>query len=219
MFFGVACLPCMYEQLSDSVRRLTNDPKLQKQLTFEINKQLLEKGLFDPKNYDPKKNDYGAVDACRDIHFYLADFFRKNPELLVDKSFLQPLHFKKHHVKKIPTHTVDAFASLKTEYNMKASEMLPMLRKIVADSENPLRTAALVSMAGNMIDFGMASLMEKAKSDPNFLKDIIMQSINQKMGIDHFENFMTCLEKSETILFLSDNCGEVFFFLIFFWKN
>ncbi len=101
----------------------------------------------------------------------------------------------------------DPFAIIKRESNSVALKLLPRLRSLVSESDDPLRTAARLSIAGNIIDYG---------AQQNFdLTGTIAGCLNKKPAVDHFENFRERLARAEHILYLADNCGELVFDRIF----
>jgi len=101
----------------------------------------------------------------------------------------------------------DPFAARKQESNRVALELLPRLRRLVSESDDPLRTAARLSIAGNIIDYG---------AQQNFdLAGTIADCLGQTPAADHFESFRERLARAEHILYLADNCGELVFDLVF----
>ncbi len=97
----------------------------------------------------------------------------------------------------------DPYKDLKDEFNEKAMDMYPELRKLVSDSENKLKTATKLSILGNVIDFG---------PDREFvLEEVVEENLEKEFEIDFFNDFERELEESERIIYLSDNTGEIVF--------
>jgi uncharacterized protein with ATP-grasp and redox domains len=110
----------------------------------------------------------------------------------------------------------DIYAEDKKKQNEIASKLVPVAKNIIEQSQNPLYTAAYLAVEGNSIDqlfFSESDL----KSKVNYL-------ISHHFTIDHFQDFKTQLKRSNKIVYLLDNAGEVFFdklFIEFFqdWRR
>ncbi len=97
----------------------------------------------------------------------------------------------------------DPYSELKAEYNAIAMEMYPCLKGIVDESEDRLFTAIKLAIAGNIIDFG---------ADIQFnIRTTIKDTLTREFAINDYPEFVESLEKSENILYLADNAGEVVF--------
>ncbi len=103
--------------------------------------------------------------------------------------------------------SADPFGALKNESNRAALALLPRLREIVAGAGDPLRTAARLAIAGNVIDYGAQQEFD--------VEGAISASLEQAPAIDHFAWFRTRLAGAERILYLADNCGELVFDRLF----
>jgi hypothetical protein len=101
----------------------------------------------------------------------------------------------------------DPFAVRKKESNRAALALLPYLRQIVAESPDPLRTAALLSIAGNVIDYGAQQKFD--------LERTIDACLAKTPAIDQFESLRRLLGRAQRILYLADNCGELIFDRLF----
>lgn len=98
---------------------------------------------------------------------------------------------------------IDPFKEVKQEYNQIALSLYPALKKIVKESPDPLKTASRLSIAGNAIDFGIYSEID--------LDSEIARSLNDDMEIDEYDLFLEALDKTDRILYLADNAGEIVF--------
>lgn len=101
----------------------------------------------------------------------------------------------------------DPFSDLKKGANHAALAMLPRLRKIIAESADPLLTSARLAIAGNIIDYGAQQEFDVEES--------ITASLKRTPAIDHFAWFRERLAKAKRILYLADNCGELVFDRLF----
>jgi damage-control phosphatase, subfamily I len=101
------------------------------------------------------------------------------------------------------TGKVDPFESYKAQSIGKALSLYSELRSIIESSEDPLRTAVMVAIAGNVIDPG---------ADPNFDLAREMEGfLSRPLSIDHYESFRRRLESAANVLYLGDNAGETVF--------
>ena len=110
---------------------------------------------------------------------------------------------KIHPIVRKVTGNKDPYKKLKDEYNRKALKMYPSLKRKVAESKDRLLTATKLAIAGNIIDFGPGSKFDLEKT----IEEVLVQDFD----IDHFNRFRKALQKSEKILYLGDNTGEIVF--------
>jgi len=110
---------------------------------------------------------------------------------------------KIHHIVRKVTENNDPYKKLKDEYNRKALRMYPSLKRKVAESKDRLLTATKLAIAGNIIDFGPGSKFDLEKT----MEEVLVQDFD----IDHFNRFRKELQKSEKIVYLGDNTGEIVF--------
>ncbi len=96
----------------------------------------------------------------------------------------------------------DPYAALKEKSNRVALEVVIPLR----EKGLTLRSAACAAIAGNAIDFGV----DGSRNALETLHD----ELQQGLAIDHFNRFQREVEQARTILYLTDNCGEVVFDLL-----
>ena len=98
----------------------------------------------------------------------------------------------------------DPFCRVKAEANQRALALYPRLKKVLADSQEPLLTACRLAIAGNSIDFG-----------PDFhwgnLDDIVKTALSSPLAINDYEKFRSSIARSRCILYLGDNAGEIVF--------
>jgi uncharacterized protein with ATP-grasp and redox domains len=101
------------------------------------------------------------------------------------------------------TGTPDPFRKLKEESIRIALGYYEKMKAAVGNSEDPLRTATGIAIAGNVIDFG---------SHQHFDLEAEMNSVLEKpLAIDHYDSFRRSVENARTILYLGDNTGETVF--------
>jgi len=97
----------------------------------------------------------------------------------------------------------DPYLDVKKRSNEEALQLLPWVRKVVQESDDPLRASVLVSIAGNIID--------AATVDEYDLKATILETLETKPRIDHYELLKEDVKGAETLLYFADNAGEIVF--------
>lgn len=102
----------------------------------------------------------------------------------------------------------DAYIEHKRISNQIGKKLYPELKKIVADSPTPLRTALNLSVAGNIIDFGMFRMDEVNEER---VRELVERSLSQPFAVDDSGLLMEKIEKSDKIWLIADNTGELFF--------
>jgi len=97
----------------------------------------------------------------------------------------------------------DPYEVEKMKQNAKALKVYPRLKEMVSTSTDRLKTAFMISAIGNVIDLG---------AHADFDVDEILEDFsNIEFAKNDFEEFRTKLPRSETLLFIADNCGEIIF--------
>lgn len=97
----------------------------------------------------------------------------------------------------------DPYKEVKKESNDLVLKMYPRCKGIVERSKDPLRTAIRFAIAGNIIDFG-------ALQEFN-LKKTIKEVLKKKFAIDDYKRLKEKLKDAKTLLFFTDNAGEIGF--------
>lgn len=108
-----------------------------------------------------------------------------------------------HQAVKELTDTQDPYREIKEEQNEEALKIYPKLEEKVEKSEDRLLTAVKIAIAGNVIDLGPGHEID--------LEEEVEEVLSKELSIDHFDEFMRDLERSETIFYLGDNAGEIVF--------
>ncbi len=97
----------------------------------------------------------------------------------------------------------DPFREIKDRSIRNALEYYAAMKSAVESSADPLRTAAGIAIAGNVIDFG---------AHQHFDLDEEMRGVlDMPLAIDHYPSFRAGLEKARMVLYLGDNAGETVF--------
>jgi len=98
---------------------------------------------------------------------------------------------------------IDPFKELKRRCTNAALQMVERLRKEVAASQDPLEAAIKVSVAGNVIDFGIFS-------DVHF-ESVLADIVHNRFAVLSLEELRADLRSGKRIMFLADNAGELVF--------
>ncbi len=104
------------------------------------------------------------------------------------------------------TETADPFDEIKHRSNRKALSVYDRLRSLVDDSSEPLFTALAISMAGNIIDFGVPR-----QGDDIDIIGLVDNILHQIIEIDLRPLIVKLAQSAENILFIGDNAGEIVF--------
>lgn len=97
----------------------------------------------------------------------------------------------------------DPYSQGKKASTRQALALYPKLQALVKTASNPLEMATRLSIAGNIIDFGISQEYD--------LEETIERVLKQPFAIDDFLAFQEALGKAEQILYLADNTGETVF--------
>lgn len=97
----------------------------------------------------------------------------------------------------------DPYRSLKQKSIQEALLLLPTLENILAKSDNKLRTAIKIAIAGNVIDFGMSKQFN--------INEDVYRILGQDFAHSDMEDFQEHLQTANTILYIGDNAGESVF--------
>ena len=97
----------------------------------------------------------------------------------------------------------DPYKSMKTLSNQEAQAHYDDLAPIVKNADDPLEKSFRASVAGNIIDMGI--------SDDYDIKGELLLSFNTGFAHNDYPIFLKKLEKSDSVLILADNSGEIVF--------
>ncbi len=99
--------------------------------------------------------------------------------------------------------TDDPYKELKEESNEAAEKLLPRAEEIV--EEKGFKGAALVSIAGNVLDFGYRDDLDS----PDYFLDEFENIIEEGLGYDDTERVQRLLEDADDVIYFTDNAGEI----------
>jgi uncharacterized protein with ATP-grasp and redox domains len=102
----------------------------------------------------------------------------------------------------------DPFAAQKRRYNALALRMFPRLKAIVAGAEDRLEAAVKVAVAGNSIDLGILGQLSGHEVD---VEGAVADVFARGLAIDDMRALRAALGRSESVLCIGDNAGEIVF--------
>ncbi|MBN1625826.1 MAG: DUF89 family protein, partial [Deltaproteobacteria bacterium] len=101
------------------------------------------------------------------------------------------------------TGVMDPFREYKEKSIDNALSIFDKLKSVIKNSEDPLRMAVKIAIAGNVVDPG---------ANPDFdLEREMNEVLERELSVDHYESFRRSIERARTILYLGDNAGETVF--------
>lgn len=98
----------------------------------------------------------------------------------------------------------DPFRKAKAEANQVALALYPRLKEEVASSEDPLLRACQLAIVGNSIDLAPDFTQTDTKS-------LIETALVTPLAINDYRQFANRVRRSQRVLYLGDNAGEVVF--------
>ena len=120
--------------------------------------------------------------------------FEMKPPQLVD-----PIHRKVREI----TGNADPYLKLKQQSTQQALQMIPNLKRKIHSSKDPLETAVRLSVAGNIMDFGVRKEFD--------LDVVVEQVLTQPFAYWDYPSLREALQKTPWVLYLADNSGETMF--------
>jgi damage-control phosphatase, subfamily I len=113
-----------------------------------------------------------------------------------------------HNLSKKLLNNVDLYKAEKAYANELLMDNYDTWKKFILSSNYPFFTALRLSVAGNIIDYGAATV-------PDDIELEIHHLLNQDLAIDQVSFLQKEIIKSKKILFLGDNAGEIVFDKLF----
>lgn len=98
------------------------------------------------------------------------------------------------------------YTKIKRYFNHYVLNKLPKIEAEIANAENPLYRALQYSMTGNYIDFGAMENVEEQK-----FEELLSKAKTISFDLQEMEKLRKDLETGESLVFLTDNCGEIVF--------
>ena len=105
----------------------------------------------------------------------------------------------------------DPLLAVKQMSNEAALSYYDLAISLIAGSDNPLKTAIHVAIAGNIIDYGAVFDLDVPAELERIMRQEDEQLACEESELFAFEQFQTDLEGAHTLLYLGDNAGEIVF--------
>ena len=99
------------------------------------------------------------------------------------------------------TGPIDPYLELKNESTDKMVRIEKKLKERIKAADDPLKEAALIAVAGNVVDYGAKNLLD--------LGETLDRAEKTGFTIDHFDLFLEKLKGAREIIYILDNSGEV----------
>ena len=99
----------------------------------------------------------------------------------------------------------DPYFELKEECNRVALSLVPRARAFIEGRSDKLEAAIIVTIVGNVMDFGISDKW----TSPLSLLDNFDELLEEGLGYNDIEKVRPYLQKGKSIIYLTDNCGEV----------
>jgi uncharacterized protein with ATP-grasp and redox domains len=128
-----------------------------------------------------------------------------------------------HRIVREMTGVKDPYRSVKEEATRNALPLVPGLREIVVQADDPLEQAVRIAIAGNIIDFAPGTVLspsttlginpvEGLSKDVQFTLEATLERVlRQPFAINDLEALRQALSQAERVLYLADNAGETVF--------
>lgn len=132
----------------------------------------------------------------RKVFSYLGtiDFSKSNPEIIGMTFALLKEHIG----------NPDPYKKVRDYYNKLFDSMLPQFEKRILESDDPFATAVKYAVIGNIIDFNPVH-----NRDINDITGFFENAADREFTISHVEQMKKDILKSEKLLYIGDNCGEI----------
>ena len=101
----------------------------------------------------------------------------------------------------------DPYAQLKQDSNDLVLKLLPQLRPMVEQAEDPLAMALKFAQTGNFLDFGILTPEVAHKA----LWNAVEKTPEMELETDLYNHLLQDLGKAKQLLILGDNAGEIVF--------
>jgi damage-control phosphatase, subfamily I len=155
---------------------------------------LLNRVLFETELVDPTLKDKAMAVAVK----VLSDRFRPGVN---SASVATQVHRSVYD----EIGSADPYSELKERANRIASSLYPRAEAFVDRSADRLEAACLMSIIGNVLDFGLGI----GYDEPEDLDRKFDALVEQGLGVNDLDRMRPLLVKGSSVVFLMDNCGEI----------
>lgn len=131
-------------------------------------------------------------------------------------SFTQsPPHmgYEIHRIIREQTGDPDPYRQIKAHSNKLALGLYSHLKEMVLAADDPFETALRLSIAGNILDFGIGNLTNEQSADA--LNETIQDALARPISPENIASLKEAVAEAEDILYVGDNAGEIVFDRLF----
>ncbi len=178
----------------DKLNRKTKIPADAMHMSPECIPCLIRRVLFEAEEVDGEK----GVEAVRNAAEMLGELFGEN---VCSATVATQVHRETYRI----LGTKDPYRPLKRRSNEVGLELYPAAERFVKRADDPLRTAFLCAVVGNVLDFGIGT----GYDDPARLKKEFRSLLSEGLGHDDTQRIRRLLKRAEKVVYLGDNCGEI----------
>jgi len=157
---------------------------------------LLNRALYETNLVDSSKALKVLEDGCRIIGTYD-----------LDKSVSAIVATEVHKATYETLGTNDPYKYIKTRSNKAALSLMAKATESIENSQDRLKAAVLISIIGNILDFGISSSPES----PEELAETFDELLDLGLSVDDTHKVKKYLKEGNKILYFADNCGEIVF--------
>lgn len=100
----------------------------------------------------------------------------------------------------------DPYQEIKEQFNHLALDMYGDLQQRIEESADPFDTAVRISIAGNIIDFGV-----RADIGAQEVHDTLWECLRSPISFNSSAELKSAIKEAHNIMFLGDNAGEILF--------
>jgi uncharacterized protein with ATP-grasp and redox domains len=98
----------------------------------------------------------------------------------------------------------DPYAQMKLDADRVAAEYVPRAQAFIDAAPDRFRAAVRISIIGNIMDFGSGNAID----NPEEFGGVFDQLLDQGVGSDQTDELRRLVDKSQTVIYVFDNCGE-----------
>ncbi len=154
---------------------------------------LLKRCLYETRLVDPEKEREVMTEALR----LLNELYEEGA---VSAEVATVVHGRVYDI----LETKDPYAEMKESSNKAAERLLPRARE---EASKALKEAMIVSIAGNVLDFGFRDDIDSA----DYLVEQFEDILEEGLGYDDVDKIEELLKKGGEVIFFTDNTGEIVF--------
>lgn len=155
---------------------------------------LLRRTLHEARMVDPSKEEEVMASALKIITTAF-------PERPVSVDLATRVHMSTYAI----LGTDDPYLKFKRRSTDVAMSLLPRAQEILESSDDRLRDAALLSIVGNVLDFGIRGGLD----DPETLESGFERLFAEGLHVNHLPDMIPFLKGR--VAYFADNCGEILF--------